>query len=50
MMAMISNPTYRGTTSVKNSPEDQELLDELIELESTVCEQAMVRNSDAKSS
>src|ERR1700730_15246785 len=50
MMPMISDPTHRGTAGVKNGPEDQELLDKLIELESAVREQAMVRNSDAKPS
>jgi hypothetical protein len=50
MMAMVGNPAHRSTAGVKDGPEDKELLDELIELESAMREQAMVRDRYAKSS
>ena len=43
-MAMIGDPTRRGAAAVEHCPEDQEGLDELVELETAVCEQAMITN------
>lgn len=48
MMAMIGDPTRRRAAAVEDCPEDQEVLDELVELESSVREQAMITNSYAQ--
>ena len=50
MMAMIGYPTRRRTAAVDHCPEDQEVLDELIELECSVREQAMITDSYAEAS
>ena len=50
MMAMIGDPTDRRAAAIENGPENQEVLDELVELESAMREQAMITNGYAETS
>ena len=50
MMAMIGDPTRWSTAAVEDGREDQEVFDEPVELESAVCEQAMITDGYAEPS
>lgn len=49
-MAMIGDPTRRRAAAVDHGPEDQEVLDELVELECSVREQAMITDGYTEAS
>jgi hypothetical protein len=50
MMTMMGDPTRWGTAAVEDGPEDQDVLDQPVELESAMCEQAMITDGSAEAS
>ena len=49
-MAMIGDPTRRRPAAVEHRPENQEVLDELVEPQCSVREQAMITDGYAETS
>jgi hypothetical protein len=45
MQAVVSDPTRGVAGTVEDGPENQKLLDEAVQLKSTVCQQAVITHS-----